>query len=128
MSRRFLGLAVPSAGLPPLQSAFALLHPHHNLSLGGELDGVADEFISTCRNRRGSPTTCSGRSAGRSQTNFSPFSRARTARILTTCWTACGRLNGTCSNSNRPASMREKSRISLRSSSSRSADSLAVWR
>ena len=85
-------------------------------------------FTRIWRSRPGSPRTDSGTSASMSHTNSSPFSWARTASVLSVSPTVRPRLKGMVSISSLPASILEKSRMSLITLSSDSEDDLTMFR
>ena len=91
--------------------------PDGDLAPLGELDGVADEVESICRSRPGSPRREGGTSASTRQTSSRPFSCALGASSSTTSSTVVGRSKSRISSSSLPASIFEKSRMSLMSDS-----------
>ena len=77
------------------------------------LMALPTRLTKSCRTRTGSPCTLAGRSIGRSLIKSSPFSCARPASIAAMSSTSSRGSNKVISNSSRPASILEKSRISL---------------
>ena len=80
-------------------------------------------LASTCRSRRASPTSASGTSAATSLVISTAFPPRRGASDFTRLSSRPRRRNGFCSLTSLPASIFEKSRMSLMTSSRASADS-----
>ena len=98
------------------------------LPAGVNFMALSTRFMRICLNRKGSPITDSGtRKAVIDQRQ--PFFLCPDPKCLDYLLDSFpGRLNGVDSSSNRPASIRDRSRISLRRSRRTSADSRAVCR
>ena len=92
------------------------------------LMALPTRFTSTCFMRTGSPITRSGTSCRTSQTSSSPFWCARSATVRSAESSSPRSSNPEESRSSRPASILEKSRMSLITESSVSAEERAVCR
>ncbi len=118
---------VQSDQRPP--SRCSVVDPNHDLALFGELDRVphqVDDNLTQSAQRRQSAHRA--HSTGMSHASSRPFSSARSANV-SSIWPRLSRkLKPIDSSSNRPASILEKSRMSLRSASSESADSCTMPR
>ncbi len=83
-------------------------------------------LISTCRRRMGSPRTAAGTAGSSSQRSSSPLARARTPKISIVSSMISRRAKSICSSSSLPASIFEKSRMSLMICSRPSAERVMV--
>ena len=92
------------------------------------LMALPTRFSSTCLSRVISPRATSGTSGATSQRSSSPFSSARTARVFSADSRLSRTSKSTDSRSSLPASILEKSRISLITVSKESADTFTVSR
>ena len=86
------------------------------------LMALPTRFTTIWRRRLGSPTRRSGRSGGMWQISSRSFSDARIARVCTASPRQSRKPNSMSSSANRPASILEKSKMSLSNSSRASAD------
>ena len=91
------------------------------------LTALLPRFSSTCPRRDGSPTSASGSSGGSTKSSSSPFSSAFSPIRLARLSITSDRLNGIASMSSLPASIFEKSRMSLMIPSSDSAEACTFW-
>ena len=94
---------------------------HRDLAVLGELDGVADEVGEDWRRRPGSPRRAAGTSASTSAVSSSPLLWACRASRSQVSSTVRRRSKSSVSSSSLPASILEKSRMSLMIVSSASA-------
>ena len=92
------------------------------------LMALPTRLMSTWRSRVASPCTCSGTSGAMSMTSSSPFSAARVATLRQAAATVARSASGSRSSVSLPASILEKSRMSLRMASSDSADCCTMCR
>ena len=92
------------------------------------LTALLSRLASTCRRRTGSPLTRSGRSEGQLKVSSMCFCWALAAVSCTTCSRVWRNGKATDSSSRRPASILDRSRMSLRISSSDSAEPLTMSR
>ena len=79
----------------------------------GNLTALLPRFTSTCPRRSGSQTSAVGRVAGASNSSSSPLDSAFRPTMLAVSSSTSSSRNGTCSRAIFPASIFEKSRMSL---------------